>query len=69
MHLLFGSREVYPVHFLKTYLFMVSIIGCIVFFQTGVRPTKYFVPSFPFWVAIALNLASAPRYRRYFKKK
>ncbi|MEC7437265.1 MAG: hypothetical protein VX702_00410, partial [Pseudomonadota bacterium] len=69
MHLLFGSREVYPVHFLKTYLFMVSIIGSIVFFQTGVRPTEYFVPAFLFWVAITLHLASAPRYRRYFGKK
>ena len=69
MHLFFGSREVYPVHFLKTYLFMVSIIGSIVFFQTGVRPTEYFVPAFLFWVAITLHLASAPRYRRYFGKK
>lgn len=69
MHLLFGSREVYPVHFLKTYLFMVSIIGSIVFFQTGVQPTEYFVPAFLFWVAITLHLASAPRYRRYFGKK
>ena len=69
MHLLYGSREVYPVHFLKTYLFMLSIIGSIVFFQTGVRPTEYFVPAFLFWVAITLHLASAPRYRRYFGKK
>ena len=69
IHFLFGSREVYPVHFLKTYLFMVSIIGSIVFFQTGVRPTEYFLPAFLFWVAITLHLISAPRHRRYFGKE
>lgn len=69
MHLLYGSREVFPVHFLKTYLFMLSIIGGIVFFQTGVPMTEYLVAIFLFWVAITLHLASAPRYRRYFGRK
>lgn len=69
MHLLFGSREVYPVHFLKTYLFMLSIIGAIVLFQAGVPPTEYLVIAFLCWVAITLHLSSAPRYRRYFGRK
>ena len=69
MHLLYGSREVYPVHFLKTYLCMLSIIGSIVFFQTGVPMTEYLIAIFLFWVAITLHLASAPRYRRYFGRK
>ena len=69
MHLLFGSREVYPVHFLKTYLFMLSIIGAIVLFQAGVPLTEYLVIAFLLWVAITLHLSSAPRYRRYFGRK
>ena len=69
MHLLFGSREVYPVHFLKTYLFILSIIGAIVLFQAGVPPTEYLVIAFLCWVAITLHLSSAPRYRRYFGRK
>jgi len=31
MHLLHGSREVYPVHFLKTYLFALSFVAVGVF--------------------------------------
>lgn len=69
MHLLFGSKEVYPVHFLKTYLFTLSGIGTIVFMQTGVPVTEYLVPAFLFWVAVVLHLSSAPRYRRVFGRK
>ena len=35
MHLLHGSKEVYPVHFLKTFLFMLSIMGLTVFIKTN----------------------------------
>ena len=69
MHLLFGSREVYPVHFLKTYLFMLSITGMVVFLQTGVEITEYLVIGFLFWVAIVLHFSSASRYRRVFGRK
>ena len=69
MHLLFGSREVYPVHFLKTYLFMLSITGMVVFLQTGVEMTEYLVIGFLFWVAIVLHFSSASRYRRVFGRK
>ena len=69
MHLLFGSKEVYPVHFLKTYLFTLSGIGTIVFMQTGVPVTEYLVTAFLFWVAVVLHLSSAPRYRRVFGRK
>ena len=44
---------------------MLSIIGGIVFFQTGVPMTEYLVAIFLFWVAITPHPASAPRYRRY----
>lgn len=69
MHLLFGSREVYPVHFLKTYLFMLSVTGMVVFVQTGVEMAEYLVIGFLFWVAIVLHFSSAPRYRRVFGRK
>ena len=29
MHLLHGSKEVYPMHFLKTYLFFIGLMGTI----------------------------------------
>ena len=35
MHLLHGSREVYPVHFLKTYLF-ISFVARVFSWQEGV---------------------------------
>ena len=35
MHLLHGSKEVYPIHFLKTFLFMLSIMGLSVFIKTS----------------------------------
>ena len=35
MHFLHGSKEVYPVHFLKTFLFMLSIMGLTVFIKTN----------------------------------
>ena len=39
MHLLHGSKEVYPVHFLKTFLFMLSIIGLTVFIKGNAEVT------------------------------
>ena len=33
MHLLHGSKEVYPIHFLKTFLFMLPIMGITVFMK------------------------------------
>jgi len=35
MHILHGSKEVYPIHFLKTFLFMLSIMGLSVFIKTN----------------------------------
>ena len=34
MHILHGSKEVYPIHFLKTFLFMLSIMAISVFIKT-----------------------------------
>jgi len=69
MHLLHGSREVYPVHFLKTYLFMLSVIGLVVFIQEGVHPIEYALVGLFFWIALILHFATGTRLKRYFSKK
>ena len=71
MHLLHGSKEVYPVHFLKTFLFMLSIIGLTVFMKgnTEVSLKQWLLVLFFFCVAIIIHLATGSKIRRYFGKK
>ena len=69
MHLLHGSKEVFPIHFLKTYLFMLSIVGAIVFIQTQVPLVEYVFVIFFLWIAATLHLATGPRMKRYFRSK
>ena len=71
MHLLHGSKEVYPVHFLKTFLFMLSIIGLTVFMKGNVEVSlkQWLLVLFFFCVAIILHLATGSKIRRYFGKK
>ena len=71
MHLLHGSKEVYPVHFLKTFLFMLSIIGLTVFMKGNAEVSlkQWLLLLFFFCVAIILHLASDSKIRRYFGKK
>ena len=74
MHLLQGSAEVFPIHFLKTFLFFLSILGLAVAWKSQTDGT---VVSWEHWalalfwlgVALVLHFASPPRYRRYFRKK
>ena len=71
MHLLHGSKEVYPVHFLKTFLFMLSIMGLTVFMKGNeeVSLKQWLLVLFFFSVAIILHLANVSKIRRYFGKK
>ena len=69
MHLLHGSREVYPVHFLKTYLFALSFIAVGVCLQEGVNALEYLLPALFFWIAVSLHFATGARLKRYFSKK
>jgi len=71
MHLLHGSKEVYPVHFLKTFLFMLSIIGLTVFMKGNAEVSlkQWLLVLFFFCVAIILHLANGSKIRRYFSKK
>ena len=74
MHLLHGSKEVYPMHFLKTYLFFIGLMGTILGISNtldgvDVPWTEWAWVFFFTWVAIVLHLALAPKYRRHFGKK
>ena len=70
MHLLHGSKEVYPVHFLKTFLFMLSIIGLTVFIKVNAEVTlkQWMLCLFFFFVAIIIHLATGSKTRRFGKK-
>ena len=74
MHLLQGSAEIFPIHFLKTFLFFLSIIGLTIAWKAHAGgmdvSLQHWALAF-FWLAVALVLhfASPPRYRRYFRKK
>ena len=70
MHLLHGSKEVYPVHFLKTFLFMLSFMGLTVFIKGNAEVSlkQWLLLLFFFCVAIILHLASGSKIRRFGKK-
>ena len=70
MHLFHGSKEVYPIHFLKTFLFMLSIMGLTVFIKgnADVSLKQWLLLLFFFCVAIILHLASGSKIRRFGKK-
>ena len=74
MHLLHGSKEVFPMHFLKTYLFFIGLMGTILGISNtldglDVPWTEWAWVFFFTWVAIVLHFALAPKYRRHFGKK
>ena len=69
MHLLHGSKEVYPIQFLKTFLFMLSIIGLTVFIKTNAEVSlkQWLIILFFFCIAIILHLSSGSKIRRFGK--
>ena len=69
MHLLHGSKEVYPVHFLKTFLFMLSFMGLIVFIKTSAEVSfkQWLIILFFFCVAIILHLSTSSKIKRFGK--
>ena len=68
-HLLNGSREVYPIHFLKVYLFVLTGVGTLVFIRAGVPPYEYAVPVFFAVCTLIVHIASKPRFKKYFSRK
>ena len=74
MHLLQGSKEVYPVHFLKTFLFFLGLMGVFAAVAdlskgTSVPWTDWAIIIFFIWAVVVLHFASAPKYRRVFGKR
>ena len=69
MHLLHGSKEVYPVHFLKTFLFMLSIMGLTVFIKTNAEVSlkQWLIILFFFCIAIILHISTNSKIRRFSK--
>ena len=69
VHLINGSKEVYPVHFLKVFLFAVSLSGFIIVRKSGAPQMEYAVVLFFLIAATILHLATRSRFKRYFTKK
>ena len=69
MHLLHGSKEVYPIHFLRTFLFMLSIMGLTVFIKTNAEVSlkQWLIILFFLCVAIILHLSTNSKIRRFGK--
>ncbi len=70
MHILHGSKEVYPIHFLKTFLFMLSIMGLSVFIKTNAEVSlkQWLIILFFFCVAIILHISTSSKIRRFSNK-
>ena len=65
MHLLHGSKEVYPIHFLKTFLLMLSIMGLTVFIKTNAEVSlkQWLIILFFFCIAIILHFSTVSKIR------
>ena len=62
------SKEVYPINFVKVYIFNMCIVGLAVFYRQGVDREEYLVLAFWLLFLAILNIATANRYLRLFKK-
>ena len=69
IHLVNGSREVYPIHFLKVYLSVLTVVGAVVFIRAGVPAHEYVVLLFFIICTMFIHYASKPRFKKYFTKK
>ena len=63
------SKEVYPISFVKIFIFNMCVVGILIFYRLDVKKEEYLVLAF--WLAFLLiiNVATTNRYRRLFKKK
>ena len=69
MYLFNASREVYPIHFLKVLLFMLSISGLIFFRMHNVSASEYLVLVSWFTWALIFHIGTRKKFKRYFLKK
>ena len=63
------TKEVYPINFVKVYIFNMCIVGLALFYRLNVEREEYLVLAFWLLFLVILNIASTNRYRRLFKKK
>ena len=70
MHILHGSKEVYPIHFLKTFLFMLSIMAISVYLKTDadISLKQWLIVLFFFCVAVILQISTTSKIRRFSNK-
>ena len=63
------SKEVYPISFVKVFIFNMCFFGTLLMYRLDVPKEEYLVIAF--WLAflIILNIATTNRYRRLFKKR
>jgi len=69
MHLIAGSREMYPIQFLETYVKVLTVTGAILFYRTGVPANEYAIVAFFAICSVVLHLAARPSFKRYFTRK
>ena len=63
------TKEVYPINFVKVYIFNMCIVGLALFYRLNVEREEYLVLAFWLLFLAILNIATTNRYRRLFKKK
>ena len=62
------TREVYPISFVKVYIFNMCVVGIALFYRLNVKREEYLVLAFWLLFLAILNIATTNRYRRLFKK-
>ena len=62
------TKEVYPISFVKVYIFNMCVVGIALFYRLNVEREEYLVLAFWLLFLAILNIATANRYRRLFKK-
>ena len=63
------TKQVYPINFVKVYIFNMCIVGLALFYRLDVNREEYLILAFWLLFLAILNIATANRYRRLFKKK
>ena len=63
------TKEVYPISFVKVYIFNMCVVGIALFYRLNVEREEYLVLAFWLLFLAILNIATTNRYRRLFKKK
>ena len=63
------TKEVYPINFVKVYIFNMCIVGLVLFYRLNVDREEYLVIAFWLLFLALLNVATTNRYRRLFRKK